>query len=100
MGVISYDDYIKNKKKKKESNNIQLSNNGVIQIGDLEKLNGSKLEFAPDEGKSKSGLFQSSKYFDDGYQFGDVTKTIGASTGDLASDIGKGFMNTMEGVAD
>src|SRR5574344_416540 len=50
--------------------------------------------------KGTSGFFQDSKYFDDGYQFGDVAKTTGASVGDLASDIGKGFMNTMEGVAD
>lgn len=44
--------------------------------------------------------FKKSSAFDDGYQFGDVTKTIGATAGDLAINIGKGFLNTVEGVAD
>lgn len=45
-------------------------------------------------------LVKSSEAFDDGYQFGDVTKTIGASVGDLAVNVGKGFLSTTEGVTD
>jgi hypothetical protein len=47
-----------------------------------------------------SGFFQKSSAFDDGYQFGDITKTVGSSVGDLATDIAEGFFRTTEGVAD
>ena len=46
------------------------------------------------------GLFKGSSLFDDGYQFGDVTKTIGSSAGDLATDLGEGFLSKAETVAD
>ena len=41
-----------------------------------------------------------SSYFDDGYQVGDVSKTILATGGNALSNIGKGFIGTTEGVAD
>ena len=40
------------------------------------------------------------EYFDDGYQVGDVTKSILATGGNALSNIGKGFIGTTEGVAD
>lgn len=50
--------------------------------------------------KSSKGFFKDSKAFDDGYQFGDVTKTIFSTGGDLLTDIGEGFIGATEGVAD
>lgn len=48
----------------------------------------------------KIKLFKKGSAFDDGYQFGDVTKTVTSTVGDLATNIGKGFLNTVEGVTD
>ena len=48
----------------------------------------------------KIKLLKKSSFFDDGYQFGDVTKTIASTVGDAATNIGKGFLNTVEGVTD
>ena len=48
----------------------------------------------------KIKLLKKSSFFDDGYQFGDVTKTIASTVGDVATNIGKGFLNTVEGVTD
>lgn len=52
------------------------------------------------ENNSSMKLFKKSNAFDDGYQFGDVTKTVASTVGDLATNIGKGFLNTVEGVTD
>jgi len=38
--------------------------------------------------------------FNDGYQFGDVTKTILGTAGDIGANVGKGAFNVVEGVAD
>ena len=45
-------------------------------------------------------LFKKSSAFDDGYQFGDITSTVLSTAGDLAANVGKGFLNTVEGVTD
>lgn len=45
-------------------------------------------------------LFKKSSAFDDGYQFGDITSTILSTAGDLTANVGKGFLNTVEGVTD
>ena len=38
--------------------------------------------------------------FDDGYDFGDVTKTILGTAGDATLGVGKGFLGAAEGIAD
>ena len=45
-------------------------------------------------------LFQKSGVFNDGYDFGDVTKTILGTAGDAGLGLVKGFAKTAEGVAD
>ena len=73
---------------------------------DLSQLNGkitqkqlkSLLREATDE-KNKRTWFNTSA-FDDGYDFGDITKSIGATTGDLALDILHGGLSTVEGIVD
>ena len=50
--------------------------------------------------KKKNKWFKESSYFDDGYDIGDVTKTIIKTGGDVLTNVGKGFLNTVEGVVD
>ena len=50
--------------------------------------------------KKKNKIVKKSSYLEDGYDFGDVTKTILSTTGDLAANVGKGFMSTIEGTVD
>lgn len=45
-------------------------------------------------------LFKSSEVFEDGWQPGDVLKTIGATAGDIGYNIIKGGQNLSEGIAD
>lgn len=45
-------------------------------------------------------FFKESDAFNDGYQFGDISQSLVSSIGDIATGVGKGFMNTVEGVAD
>ena len=47
-----------------------------------------------------SGKFVNTKEFDDGYQFGDVTKTILGTGVDAIQDFSKGFIAPIENVAD
>jgi hypothetical protein len=52
--------------------------------------------------KDEGGLdfFQASGDFDDGYNFGDVTKTILGTSGDAGLNVAKGVGSLVEGVAD
>lgn len=48
----------------------------------------------------REGWFQESNLFDDGYQFGDVTKTVLGSATDLVENIGAGIMGMGEAALD
>lgn len=48
----------------------------------------------------RDGYFQKSNLFDDGYQFGDVTKTVVGSVADLAENIGAGIVGMGEAALD
>ena len=99
MAIESIYDYEKRLKKNKKQN-IQNTNKfqGIESIDDFAKRNNVILQYNPN--KKKSGLFKSSDAFDDGWQAGDLLKTVGSTAGDLAVDIAKGFMYSTEGVAD
>lgn len=45
-------------------------------------------------------IVKGSEVFDDGYNFGDVSKTVGATVGDAAANIAEGFLNSTEGLSD
>lgn len=45
-------------------------------------------------------LFQAPGVFDDGWQFGDVTKTILGTVGDIGIGVSEGVFRTVEGLAD
>lgn len=49
---------------------------------------------------SSMKLFKKSSAFDDGRQSGDIISTVLSTAGDLAANVGKGFLNTVEGVTD
>ena len=53
-----------------------------------------------DDKKWYQKIFQKSGAFDDGYQFGDVLKTVGGSVGDLGVNVLKGAGRLVEGVTD
>ena len=50
--------------------------------------------------KEEDGFFQKSNAFDDGYQTGDIIKTLGSTLGDIGYNIVEGAQNVSEGIAD
>lgn len=68
----------------------------IVKVG----LDGKITAINKKEKKKKSGFFQSSKYFDNGYDFGDISKTLFWSGADLLQDVTKGFSRTIEGTTD
>lgn len=78
--------YLKNKKKKENTNRYKMKT--VNEIAKANKIDLSNLEVKQDT----SGLFQDSK--------GGFLKTVGGTLGDLASDIGEGFLRAVEGATD
>ena len=105
-------------KKRLKNNQVQTttSSGGIETLSDFAKRNKVTLDYKGV--KNTSGLFKGTEAFknvgsafDDGYQFGDITKTLGkgyraynkvvsSTAGDLANNIAKGFMTGTEGVAD
>lgn len=75
-----------------------------ITVGSLNHSYTSQTDFFKSREKedNDSGLdfFQKSRLFDDGYDFGDITKTILGTAGDVAVNAGKGLVRMGEGVAD
>lgn len=78
--------YLKNKKKKENTNRYKMKT--VNEIAKANKIDLSNLEVKQDT----SGLFQDSK--------GGFLKTVGGTLGDLATDIGEGFLRAVEGTTD
>ena len=78
--------YLKNKKKKENTNRYKMKT--VNEIAKANKIDLSNLEVKQDT----SGLFKDSN--------GGFLKTVGGTLGDLASDIGEGFLRAVEGTTD
>lgn len=78
-------------------------NNLSQRLRDLKEQEDIAIKKKIEEEKRKEkneGLVKSSSAFDDGYHFGDITKTIFSTGGDLLADIGEGFVGTLEGITD
>ena len=86
--AILYSDY-----KKKYAQSIE--NQRKIQ-----KLNTPKVIKKNNQEEEKSQTWFSSGAFDDGYQFGDVTKTVLGTVGDVATNLGKGVVSAGEKLGD
>lgn len=80
----SQNDYWKNKLSELENSNNK-KNNDIAPVKTTEETSS----------KQKSGWFQKGA-FEDGYQFGDVVKTIGGSLTDIGENIGAGFVEAGE----
>ena len=50
--------------------------------------------------KKKVEIFKGSKAFDDGYQFGDLTRTVLGTATDIATNFGAGFGSVLENAVD
>lgn len=71
----------------------------IRTVREVAEENGIDLGVLKSE-KSSKGFFKDSKAFDDGYHFGDITKTVVSTGADLMTDIGEGFIGASEGIAD
>jgi hypothetical protein len=45
-------------------------------------------------------ILKGSEAFDDGYDVGDITKTVVATAQDIGANVGEGFLGTLEGISD
>ena len=110
-----------NKKKKKEEEEVEqktsknsysneyfsnLQNGGLPSVAtlspftaDIVPVKDTKKEKDEEKEKWYEGWFDKGA-FDDGYQFGDVTKTILGTTADLTSNLGGGLLEMGEGAVD
>lgn len=88
LELIDQIETTKNQKKLKSNpnTNIQLPSNNASKSN-----NNPFKEFT-------NNIFQSSKAFEDGYDFGDVTKTIGSSLADAGLNFFTGATNLVEGI--
>lgn len=78
-------------KKNKKGKNYILQENGSLILND-DELNRQKQE--------NNNTFFKKGAFDDGYQFGDVTKTVASTAGDVTVGLGKGIFRLGEGLGD
>lgn len=107
------DEYLKLRKKRleEESRNGKAKTNNNVLLDTL--FSKASSDIAPvrlteqEQWMASSGdkkwyqkFFKGSSLFDDGYQFGDVSKAAGASVADLGVDILKGAGRLVEGVTD
>lgn len=81
---LNDDGSLSKKNKKKKGNNYILQSNGTIQLREEEK------EIAPTKKKEKERTWFTKGAFDDGYQIGDITKTVGSTVGDIGTSVAKG----------
>lgn len=90
--AISLEEYEKRKKKK------QQEQYNIISLEDYQKQKGIKSSLN-NENKS-SGYFKSSSLFNDGYDFGDITKTVSNTGSNAAAHFLKGGLGAAEGITD
>lgn len=123
---MSWKEYKKKKEQEKNETNINISNKPDSQISSWEKYKQEKemnnikqlsswenfkkekevskyktitSSINSDENKGKT-WFKGSNAFDDGYQFGDILGTAGATLGDFGLNLVKGVAGIGEGIGD
>ena len=75
----------------------ELSTTGKIDYGDIAPI---KLDNSSTKEKDKKDTWFNSGAFGDGYDFGDITKTLLGTVGDVGLGVVKGVGNLAEGVVD
>ena len=102
MSVITLEEF-QNKTKKKKKNQEE---KGVMTLEEYLGKNKKKIaETKKTTKKSKEDEEDDDKWFksgafEDGYQFGDFTKTTLGTVGDITVNVGKGVLGLVEGVTD
>ena len=81
---LNDDGSLSKKNKKKKGNNYVLQSNGTIRLQQEEN------EIAPTKKKDKKDTWFSKGAFEDGYQIGDITKTVASTVGDIGTSFAKG----------
>ena len=94
--VVSYDEFIKKKKKKTETE--ELIDQYLAEKQKIELTSSDYNDIAPV--KKEDRTWFSSGAFSDGYDFGDVTKTILGTAGDVGVGVVKGAAKIAEGIGD
>lgn len=99
MGIVAkgYISPYTNKKeyeKQKEIATISRLNYNPVKAAQL------KEQQLKEQNKKANNNWFNTSAFDDGYQFGDITKTIFSTGADLSLDILQGGLNTIEGITD
>ena len=89
---------IKGKKYNVSGNTKNKVTDTVVIKGKKYNINNSELKNKEEE--KATGYFKSGSLFDDGYDFGDVTRTIWNSAGDIVTDMGAGIMDMGESALD
>ena len=87
------------KKKKKKGNNYVLQDNGTLKLFETEQEPVKTTTKATGKKDEKNGWF-SSGLFEDGYQFGDISKTILGTNKDFSEDLSGGLAGIAEGAVD
>lgn len=116
MQIYTLEEYAKLKKKKNELNNVstlennskqkKLGNKEIISLEENAKRKNKEVDLsdiAPVKtmaGDDKKIDFFTKGAFEDGYQFGDVTKTILGTAGELGVGLVKGGASLVEGLTD
>lgn len=86
------------KQEKETYNNSGTTKSSWQEFKDKEEGITSKLY--QNEEEKENSWFKGSKLFDDGYQFGDVTRTTLSTVGDVGTNLVKGIARIGEGIGD
>lgn len=89
---LNDDGSLSKKNKKKKGNSYILQEDGRLQL-QQEKMTSTKK-------KEKKDTWFSKGAFEDGYQIGDITKSVSSTVLDVAKGVGKGAFRLGEGVTD
>ena len=98
MAILSYDEYKKKNKKQIEERNKREYEKRAVNVS--EKKN-TKNDIAPIKTTNKNDrTWFNTGAFSDGYQLGDISKTILGTLKDVKQDVSKGVLRIGEGVVD
>lgn len=94
--------------KKMARNNAQMDDNALYSKETIEEKNGELADIKYLEADIKyledklnpNKIIKHNEAFKDGYQFGDVTKSVGSTVGDIGLNVAQGFAGVGENIAD
>ena len=98
--AINYDDYKKKYKKQIEENRDKWRKQNEVSVSNTKKTTQTTTTTTQknDDKKWYQKIFQKPESFEDGYDFGDVTKTILGTTADVGLNLVEGVARVGEGI--